>query len=76
MKKTKQFSFYLKNDLRERLEKKTKFGVTLAHLINRAIELQLNRDDELEKNIKTNEALYGPSNPPEDLGETVKEFVK
>ena len=76
MKKTKQFGFYLRNDLRERLEKRTKFGITLAHLINRAIEFQLDRDEATEKNIKANEALYGPVNPPEDLGEMVKEFVK
>jgi predicted DNA-binding protein len=72
MKKTKQFSFYLKNDLRERLEKKVKYGVTMAHLINRAIEFQLNRDDEREKNIKVNEDLYGPINPPEDFADSIK----
>ena len=76
MKKTKQFGFYLRNDLRERLEKRTRYGITLAHLINRAIEFQLKRDEESEKNQKINEALYGPVNPPEDLADCVRELVK
>ena len=76
MKKTKIFSFYLKNELKERLEKRTKFGITLAHLINRAIELQLGRDEELDEKRKANEAIYGPVNPPEDLVDCIKEFVK
>lgn len=72
MNNTKLFSFRLKDELKVRLEKKIKFGVTLTHLINRAIELQLDRDDKTDEGIKANEALYGPSNPPEDLGEFVK----
>lgn len=76
MSNTKLFSFRLKKELKEKLEKKIKFGVTMTHLINRAIELQLKRDEETETNINENEKIYGPSNPPEDLGECVKEFVK
>jgi len=76
-KKKKQFGFLLREDLRARLEARSvKFGTTLAHQINRAIEFQLGRDEETEKGIKFNDTMYGPSNPPEDLGETIKEFVK
>jgi predicted transcriptional regulator len=72
MNKTKLFSFRLKDDLKERLEKQTKFGITLTHLINRAIELQLDRDARTEEGIKANEAIYGSIKPPEDLADFVK----
>lgn len=76
-KKKKQFGFLLREDLRARLEARClKFGTTISHQINRAIEFQLGRDEEVEKGIKLNNTIYGPSNPPEDLGETIKEFVK
>lgn len=74
MNNTKLFSFRLKKELKDRLEKKIKFGVTMTHLINRAIEFQLNRDDETEINIKANEALYGPSNLPKDLVNSIKKL--
>lgn len=77
MKKTKQFGFRLREDLRARLEARCeKFGTTFAHQINRAIEFQLGRDEETEKNLKFNDTMYGPSKPPEDFDKIVKEFVK
>jgi predicted DNA-binding protein len=76
-KKSTMFSFNLRDDLKERLDTRgKKFGTTFSYQINRAIELQLMRDEETEKGIKANEELYGPINPPEDIDDLIRDAKK
>jgi len=71
------FSFNLREDLKIRLKSRSeRLGTNITFIINRAIEFQLDRDDELEKNIKRNEDLYGESNTPKDADEIIKEMKK
>ncbi len=71
-KKKKVFSLYLREDLLEKMRVVSeRDGSTIAHQINRAVDLQLSRDERFREKIKQN----GQSDVPEDLIDCIKDFA-